>query len=113
MKMTSNMKMNEDELKNEDGLKNEDVLKNWPTTQQQLCPNLSYYNITQIFFKTSHLYSHTTNDVNPEMLSGVQTGNRIPHDDYNERGNSNARASVKDHIFMQRKLVQSFWRDIF
>ena len=39
------MKMNEDELKNEDGLKNEDVLKNWPTTEQQLCPNLSYYNI--------------------------------------------------------------------
>ena len=36
--------------------------------------------------KTSHLDSHTTNDVKPEMLSGVQTRNRIPHDEYNIRG---------------------------
>ena len=36
----------------------------------------NYYNITWIFLKTSHLDSNTTNDVKPEMLSGVQTGNR-------------------------------------
>ena len=35
---------------------------------------------------TSHLDSHKTTDIKPEMLSGVQTGNEIPHDDYNIRG---------------------------
>ena len=28
----------------------------------------------------SYLDIHTTTDVKPEMLSGVQTGNGIPHD---------------------------------
>ena len=56
---------------------------------------------------TSHLDSHTTNDVKPEMLSGVQTGNRIPHDEYNVRGIAHARAYIKDDIFMQRRLVQA------
>ena len=42
------------------------------------------------------------------MLSGVQTGNRIPHDEYNVRGIAHARAYIKDDIFMQRQLVQSF-----
>ena len=32
---------------------------------------------------TSHLDSHTTSDVKPDMLSGVQPGNGIPHDRYN------------------------------
>ena len=32
---------------------------------------------------TSHLDSHTTTDVRPEMLSGVRTRNGIPHDKYN------------------------------
>ena len=30
---------------------------------------------------TTHLDSHTTIDVKPEMLSGDQKGNRIPHDE--------------------------------
>ena len=30
-------------------------------------------------FSTSQLDSHTTTDVKQEMLSGVQTGNGIPH----------------------------------
>ena len=42
------------------------------------------------------------------MLSGVQSGNRIPHDEYNVRGIAHARAYIKDDIFMQRRLVQSF-----
>ena len=42
------------------------------------------------------------------MLSGVQTGNRIPNDEYNVRGIAHARAYIKDDIFMQRRLVQSF-----
>ena len=41
------------------------------------------------------------------MLSSVQTGNRIPHDEYNVRGIAHARAYIKDDIFMQRRLVQS------
>ena len=49
---------------------------------------------------TSQLDSHTTNDVKPEMLSGVQTGNRIPYDEYNVRGIAHARAYIKDDIFM-------------
>ena len=39
---------------------------------------------------TSHLNSHTSTDINPEMLSGVQTGNGIPHDEYNIRGTAHA-----------------------
>ena len=60
------------------------------------------------FLKTSHLDSHTTNDVKPEMLSGVQTGNRIPHDRYNVRGIAHARSYKKDNIFMQRRQGQIF-----
>ena len=32
---------------------------------------------------TSHLNSHRTTDIKPEMLSGVQTRNGTPHDEYN------------------------------
>ena len=42
------------------------------------------------------------------MLSSVQTGNRIPHDEYNVRGIAHARAYIKDDIFKQRRLVQNF-----
>ena len=31
----------------------------------------------------SHLDSCMTTDIKPDMLSGVQTGNGIPHDRYN------------------------------
>ena len=53
---------------------------------------------------TSHLDSHTTTDVKPDMLSGVQTGSGIPHDRYNIRGIAHARTNKKDDIFMQRRL---------
>ena len=43
-----------------------------------------------------------------EMLSGVQTGNRIPHVEYNVRGIAHARAYIKDNIFMQRRLFEIF-----
>ena len=50
-----------------------------------------------------------TTDVKPDnMLSGVQTGNGIPHDKYNIRGIAHARTNRKDDIFMQRRLVQHF-----
>ena len=40
------------------------------------------------------------------MLSGVQTGNEIPHDRYNIRGIAHGRTNRKDDIFMQRRLGQ-------
>ena len=55
----------EDEFKNEDNYNNDEDLKR------------KYYLNT--FLMTSQLDSHTTTDVKPEMLSGVQTGNGIPH----------------------------------
>ena len=57
---------------------------------------------------TSHLDSHKTTDIKPEMLSGVQTGNGSPHGKYNIRGIHHARTKRKDNIFMQRRLVQNF-----
>ena len=44
----------------------------------------------------------------PEMLLGVQTGNRIPHDEYNVSGIAHASTYRKNDIFMLRQLVQSF-----
>ena len=57
---------------------------------------------------TSHLDSQMTTDVKPDMLSGVQTGNGIPHDRYNIRGMAHAHTNRKDDIFMQRRLGQIF-----
>ena len=57
---------------------------------------------------TSKLDSHTRTDVKPEMLSGVQTGNGIPHDIYDIRGIAHGRTNRKDDIFMQRRLGQIF-----
>ena len=50
---------------------------------------------------TSHLDSHTTTDVKPEMIPGVLTGNGIPRNKYNIRGIAHARTNRKDDIFMQ------------
>ena len=55
---------------------------------------------------TSHLDSHTTTDVKPDMLSSVQTGNGIPHDIYNIRGIAHLPKNRKDNIFKQRRLGQ-------
>ena len=55
---------------------------------------------------TSHLNSHWTTDIKPEMLSGVQTGNGTPHDKYNIRGIAHVRTNRKDNIFMQRRVGQ-------
>ena len=53
---------------------------------------------------TSHLDSHTTTDVKPDMLSCVQTGNGIPPDRYNIRGIAHGHTNRKYNIFMQRRL---------
>ena len=57
---------------------------------------------------TSHLDSCTTTDIKPDMLSGVQTGNGIPHVRYNIRGIAHVRTNRKDDIFVQRRLGQIF-----
>ena len=62
----------------------------------------------EFILMTYHFDSHTKTDVKPEMLSGVQTGNRIPHGEYNIRSIAHAHTYRKDDIFMQRRLVQSF-----
>ena len=53
---------------------------------------------------TSQRDSHTTTDVKPEIIPGVQTGNGIPHDKYNIRGIVHACTNRKDDIFGQRRL---------
>ena len=57
---------------------------------------------------TSHLNSHRTTDIKPEMLSGVQTGNGTPHDKYDIRDIAHTQTKRKDNIFMQRRLGQNF-----
>ena len=47
---------------------------------------------------TSHLNSHGTTDIKPEMLSGVQTGNGTPHDKYNIRGIARAHKQKRQHF---------------
>ena len=47
---------------------------------------------------TSHLERHGTTDSKPKMLSGVQTGNGIPHDKYTIRGIAHAGTNRKDDI---------------
>ena len=49
-----------------------------------------------------------TTDVKLDMLSGVETGNGIPHDRYDIRGIAHARTNRKHDIFMQRGLRQIF-----
>ena len=49
---------------------------------------------------TSHLDSHGTSDINPEMLSSVQTGNGTPHDEYNRRHFHAKTTSAKVYIYI-------------
>ena len=53
---------------------------------------------------TSLLDSHMTTYLKPNMLSGVQTGNGIPHDKYDVHGIAHACTNRKDDIFMKRQL---------
>ena len=78
MKMTSKMKRTS---KMKMAQKNKDDLKNWPTPKKFFCPPFpSLRNLPEFFLMTSHLDSHTTTDVTPEMIP--ETGNGIPHDIY-------------------------------
>ena len=59
---------------------------------------------------TSHLDSHGTTDIKPEMLSGVQTGNGIQHVEYDIRGiaHVHVHAYRKEDTFIQSRLLLSF-----
>ena len=52
----------------------------------------------KFFLMTSHLDSHGTTDVKPEMLSGVRTVHSAPHDKYNICGIAHARTKRNDDI---------------
>ena len=58
-------------------------------------------------FSTPHLDSHSTTDPKPEILSAVQTGNRISRDGRNVRGIMHVRMCKKDDICWQRRLNHS------
>ena len=64
--------------------------------------------LPEFFFMTSHLNSHGTTDIEPEMLSVVQTGNGTQYYKYDLRGIALACTNRKGDIFMQRQLVQNF-----
>ena len=86
-------------LKNEDGLKNEDDLRpkkvkttskmkttlKMNTTSKIAPPSPFLKNYLKFFLMTSDLDSHTTTDLELEMVSGVPTGNGIPCEKYNIR----------------------------
>ena len=59
-------------------------------------------------FSTPHLDSHSTTDPKPEILSAVQTGNRISRDGRNVRGIMHVRMCKKDDICWQRRLNHSW-----
>ena len=50
------------------------------------------------FLMTSHLKSHRTTDIKPELLSGVQYGNGTPHDIYNIRRCPCANKQKRQHF---------------
>ena len=52
--------------------------------------------LPDIFFMTSHLDSHGTTDIKPEMLSSVQTRNGIQRVEYSICGIAHEQAYRKD-----------------
>ena len=91
----------ESTLTNEDDLKMKATSKIGLSPKNYFAPLPPLKKLPEIFLMTSHLDSHTTTDVKPDMLSGVQTGNGIPHDRYNIRGIAHGRTNRKEDIFMQ------------
>ena len=79
-----------------------------PLNKICLPPSPPIKNLPDFLLMTSHPDSHTTTDVKPEIIPGVQTGNGIPHDEYDICGIAHARTNRKDNIFMQRRPVQKF-----
>ena len=59
-------------------------------------------------FVTSHHDSHTITDIKQKILSGFQTGYRLPFDEYNICGIVDDYTYRKNNIFMQRRPLQSY-----
>ena len=59
---------------------------------------------------TSHIDSHGTTDIKLKMLSGVQTGYGIQHEEYDIHGivHVHVHAYWKGDSSMQRQLLKSF-----
>ena len=57
-----------------------------PLTEDDLCIRCKFLYYLKKMLMTIHLDCYVTTDCKPEMLSGVETGNRIPHDEWNLRG---------------------------
>ena len=68
---------------------------------------------------TSHLNSHGTTDIKPEMLSGVQTGNGTSHGKYNIRGIARAHKQKRRHFHAKTTSAKLYYyigvrpRDLF
>ena len=56
---------------------------------------------------TSHLNSHSTTGIKPDMLSGVLTRNRTQHVEHNIRGIAHVHTYRKDDSFMQRRIKKN------
>ena len=75
--------------------------------------------LPEIFLMTFHLNSHGTNDIKPEMLSGVQTGNGTPHDKCNICGIARAHKQKRRHFHAKTTSAKLYYyigvrsRDLF
>ena len=57
-----------------------------PLTEDNLSIKCKFLYYLKKMTMTIHLDCYATTDCKPEVLSGVETGNRIPHDEWNLRG---------------------------
>ena len=80
------------------------TLKIGPPLQIFILSPSPWKHYLKFLLMTSHLDSHTTTDVKPEMIPGVLTRNGTPHDKCNIGGIAHARTIRKDDIFMQRRM---------
>ena len=78
------------------------------TPKMEMTSKMKLKDYLKFNLMTSYRDSHTTTDVKPKIIPGIQTGNGIPHEIYNIRGIAHARTSRKDNIFMQRGLGPIF-----
>ena len=78
--------------------------KIYPPLQFFFAPSPPLKNYQRFLSMTSRGDSHTTTDVKPEIIPGVQTGNGIPHDKYYICSIAHARTNRKDGTLMQRQL---------
>ena len=57
------------------------MLRKQITQKQKITSEMKPTYYLKNLLMTSNFDSHSTTDYKPEMLSGAETGNRIPHDE--------------------------------